>query len=74
MELASEAEKLAKRLHPRDEEAAELHVVDTFLGALDKNLAGSLDNGRSSCCSPTDREDPGGTSGLQNGAPIQHNA
>ena len=32
-------EKLAKRLHPRDEEAAERHAVDAFLGALDKNLA-----------------------------------
>ena len=39
MELAGEAEKLAKRLHPRDEEAAERHAVDAFLGALDKNLA-----------------------------------
>ena len=36
MELAGEAEKLAKRLHPR---AAERHAVDAFLGALDKNLA-----------------------------------
>ena len=34
VELAGEAEKLAKRLHPRGEEA-----VDAFLGALDKNLA-----------------------------------
>ena len=39
MELAGEAEKLAKRLHPRDKEAAERHAVDVFLGALDKNLA-----------------------------------
>ena len=39
VELAGEAEKLAKRLHPRDEEAAEWHAVDAFLGALDKNLA-----------------------------------
>ena len=39
MELAGEAEKLAKRLHPRFEEAAERHAVDAFLGALDKNLA-----------------------------------
>ena len=38
-ELAGEAEKLAKRLHPRDEEAVERHAVDAFLGALDKNLA-----------------------------------
>ena len=39
VEPAGEAEKLAKTLHPRDEEAAELHAVDAFLGALDKNLA-----------------------------------
>ena len=39
MELTGEAEKLAKRLHPRNEEAAERHAVDAFLGALDKNLA-----------------------------------
>ena len=38
VELAGEAEKLAKRLHPRDGEAAERHAVDAFLGALDKNL------------------------------------
>ena len=34
IELAGEAEKLAKRLHPRDEEAAERHAVDAFLSAL----------------------------------------
>ena len=39
VELAGEAEKLAKRLHPRDEEAAERHAVDAILGALGKNLA-----------------------------------
>ena len=39
MELAGEAEKLAKRLHPRGEEAAERHALDAFLGTLDKNLA-----------------------------------
>ena len=39
VELAGEAEKLAKRLHPRDEEAAERHTVDAFLGALEKTLA-----------------------------------
>ena len=38
VELAGEAEKLAKRLHQRDEEAAERYAVDAFLGALDKNL------------------------------------
>ena len=30
IELAGEAEKLAKRLHPRDDEAAERHAVDAF--------------------------------------------
>ena len=37
-----EAEKLAKRLHPRDEEASELHTVDAFLGALDRTLAAEV--------------------------------
>ena len=31
VELAGEAEKLTKRLHPRDEEATECHAVDAFL-------------------------------------------
>ena len=39
IEQSGEAEKLAKRLHPRDEEAAERHKVHTFLGALDRPLA-----------------------------------
>ena len=39
MELAGEAEKLAKRLHPRDEEATERHAVGAFLGTLDRTLA-----------------------------------
>ena len=38
IELAGEAEKLAKRLHPHDEEAAERHAVDAFLDALDRPL------------------------------------
>ena len=42
IELASEAEKLARRLHPRDEEAAERHVVDAFLSALDRPLAAEV--------------------------------
>ena len=42
IELAGEAEKLAKRLHPRDEEAAERHAVDTFLDALDRPLAAEV--------------------------------
>ena len=39
VEIAGEAEKLAKRLHPRDEEAAECHAIDAFLGALNRSLA-----------------------------------
>ena len=42
VELAGEAEKLAKRLHPRDEEAAERHAIDAFLGALDRPLAAEV--------------------------------
>ena len=42
VELAGKAEKLAKRLHPRDEEAAECHAVDAFLGALDRTLAAEV--------------------------------
>ena len=37
VELAGEAEKLTKRLHPRDEEAAERHAVDAFLGGVRQN-------------------------------------
>ena len=42
IELAGEAEKLAKRLHPSDEEAAERHTVDAFLSALDWPLAAEV--------------------------------
>ena len=42
IELAGEAEKLAKRLHPRDEEAAERHTIDAFLSALDRPLAAEV--------------------------------
>ena len=42
VELAGEAEKLAKRPHPRDEEAAERHAVEAFLGALDQTLAAEV--------------------------------
>ena len=42
VELAGEAEKLAKRLHPRDEEAAERHAVNAFLGALERPLAAEV--------------------------------
>ena len=42
VELEGEAEKLAKCLDPRDEEAAERHAVDAFLGALDRSLAAEI--------------------------------
>ena len=42
IELEGEAEKLAKRLHPRDEEAAERHAVDALLSALDQPLAAEV--------------------------------
>ena len=42
VELAGEAEKLAKRLHPRDAEAAERHTIDAFLGAVDLSLAAEV--------------------------------
>ena len=42
VELAGEAEKLAKRLHSGDEEAAERHAVDAFLGAMDWTLAAEV--------------------------------
>ena len=42
VELASEAERLARRLHPHDEEAAERHAVDAFLSALDQPLAAEV--------------------------------
>ena len=42
IELAGEAEKLTKRLHPRHEEAAERHAVGAFLSALDRPLAAEV--------------------------------
>ena len=42
IELAGEAEKLAKRLHPQDNEAVERHAVDAFLGALNRSLAAEV--------------------------------
>ena len=42
VELAGEAEKLAKRLHPRDAEAGESHAIDTFLGAVNRSLAAEV--------------------------------
>ena len=42
MELTGEAEKLAKRRHPRDAEAAEHHAIDAFLGAVNRSLAAEV--------------------------------
>ena len=42
MELAGEPEKLAKRLHPRDDEAAKRHAIDAFLGAINRSLAAEV--------------------------------
>ena len=42
VELAGEAEKLAKCLHPCDAEAAERHAIDAFLGAVDRSLAAGV--------------------------------
>ena len=42
VELAGEAVKLSKRLHPRDEEEAERHAIDAFLSALDRLLAAEV--------------------------------
>ena len=42
IELAGEVEKLGKRLHPRDEEAAERHAVGALLSALDQPLAAEV--------------------------------
>ena len=42
VELAGEAETLAKRLHPRDEEAAERQAIDAFQGALERPLAAEV--------------------------------
>ena len=34
--------KLAKCLHPRDDEAAERHAIDAFLGAVNRSLAAEV--------------------------------
>ena len=52
MELAGEVEKLAKRLHPRDEEASERHAIDAFLGALERLLATEVQ--KLGCCTMED--------------------
>ena len=41
-ELAGEAERLARRVHPRDAEVAERHAVDAFVDALDRPLAAEV--------------------------------
>ena len=48
VELAGEAEKLAKRLHPRDDEAAERHAIDAFLGAINRSLVAEVQ--KLGCC------------------------
>ena len=42
VELAGEVEKLARRLHPHDEEAAERQAMDTFLSVLERPLAAEV--------------------------------
>ena len=42
MELAGEVEKLAKRLHPHNEEAAESYAIDAFLSAINRSLAAEV--------------------------------
>ena len=42
VDLAGEAEKLVKWLHPRDEEAAERQAIDAFLGALEHPLVAEV--------------------------------
>ena len=42
MELAGEAKKLAKHLHPCDDEAAERHAIDAFLGVINCSLAAEV--------------------------------
>ena len=42
MELAVEVEKLARRLHPHDEEATERQAMDTFLNGLERHLAAEV--------------------------------
>ena len=42
VELAGEAEKLAKRVHPHNEEAAERHAIDVFLSSLERPLAAEV--------------------------------
>ena len=74
VELAGEAEKLAKRLHPRDEEAAECHAIDAFFGCIGatSRRRGSevrvLHDGRCGHRGQANRKDPRGADGLKDGA------
>ena len=74
VKLAGEVEKLAKRLHPRDEEAAERQAVDAFLGALEQPLAAEVQkvgvphNGKCGYCSQAYRKDLGGADRSRDGA------
>ena len=52
VELAGETEKLSKRLHPCDEEAAESHAIDAFPGALERPLAAGVQ--KLGCCTLED--------------------
>ena len=42
VELAGEVEKLTRRLHPHDEEAAERQAIDKFLSVLERPLAAEV--------------------------------
>ena len=74
IELAGEAEKLAKRLQPRDEEAAERHAVDAFPRRSRPAISGRSTkirrshHGRGGVHCLKDRENPSGAAHLWNGA------
>ena len=46
------SKEIAKRLHPRDEEVAERHAIDAFLGALERPLAAEVQ--KLGCCTMED--------------------
>ena len=74
VELAGEAGKLAKRLHPRDEEAVERHAIDAVFGcgrATSRRRGtevGVPHYGRCGRRGQANREDPRGADGLQDRA------
>ena len=74
VKLAGEAEKLTKRLHPRDEEVAERHAIDAFFGCIRATSrrrgteVGVPHNGRCGRRGQANRKDPRGADGLQDGA------